>query len=188
MTASTATWRDYAGRSVLKLQVIVATMVVGCIVYLIIAAFFIGRQGPLHWQAAGVTTWIAVGLAACALAMRLAVVWFITLRARRAIVRGDFDARWKMEFEEGEEPPPPAGDARRFLVFLQTRTIIGAAICEGCAFFAIFSYIAEHNIVSLVVAVLSTLCVAIHLPTRWGTVRWIEDQLAWVERERSLQE
>ena len=78
------------------------------------------------------------------------------------------------------------GDAGQLFVVFQTRTIVAGALLEGTAFFALITYMIERSPLALTLAVLLILGVAVHFPTRSGVIRWIEDQLRLVERERQF--
>jgi hypothetical protein len=106
---------------------------------------------------------------------------------RRKIVRGT----WRL-------PPHPAfrpttaeflertGDAGKLAVIFNTSTIVSGALLEAPALFALVVYLAEHSLLSLMLAGLLIVGLATHIPTRSRLIRWIEDQLALLEQERQL--
>ena len=74
----------------------------------------------------------------------------------------------------------------RLLGLYNTRTILGGAMLEGAAFFALVTYMVERDPVGLAGAILLILGVALHFPTRSRVIRWSEEQLELLKRERQF--
>ena len=82
----------------------------------------------------------------------------------------------------------PAPEAGNLLAIFQRKTIVGAAMLDGGAFFAAITYMVEGGPVSLLVAVVLWLGIAAHFPTSSRVTGWIDRQLEWLEQERPLYE
>src|SRR5581483_670179 len=68
---------------------------------------------------------------------------------------------------------------RPWLAVYQTRTIVGAALLEGGAFFLLVAYMAEGAPWVLVVAAVLWIAMAwLHFPTRDKVEAWVTDQQA----------
>ena len=191
-------WHDQAAGRVLPLQIIVAALVAGCVSLLVV---FLSIAPPKPPAAAdnpvAMLTLVAALFAGIAVIARLVVLATIASKGRRAILEGNF-----REFPGGtasippaapprpdrgpEQPGEPPGDAGNLMTLFHVRTIVGAAVLEGCAFFASIAYFLERNPLALGLAIFLILGVAAHFPTRSRMVGWVERQLQWLEQERQF--
>jgi hypothetical protein len=182
-------WQEWVSKRVFVLQIIVAALVAGCTFFLVIALLVpgpgaqgAGGERPLQF------TWIAAAFMAAVIAARLVVPTIVVRNGRSSIARGTFSFPWDRDTgsqAEGEELKQ-MGDAGPLFMLYQTKTIIGAALLEGVTFFMTIAYLIERSPIALGLAVALILAVAAHMPTRTGVVHWIEDQLRFVDDERSL--
>jgi hypothetical protein len=134
-------------------------------------------------------TYVALAFLAAAIVARCVVPGVIVRAGRRNIARGAFplsDARGAAQ-ESSRTALERMGDAGKLLTLFQTKTILGAALFEGVAFFMLIAYMVERCTPILAVAIGLILAIAAHMPTRSGVVHWIEDQLRLVDEERSLE-
>jgi hypothetical protein len=101
--------------------------------------------------------------------------------ARKQIAAG----KWST----GKQPPgmpPPTTDAERLAFVYQTQKIMGAAMNEGCAFFALIAYMIEGNVIALGLALLLIAGVALRFPRRDQVAAWIDDQLGRLDMDRQV--
>jgi len=78
------------------------------------------------------------------------------------------------------------GDLARLWYVYMTKTIIGAALLEGAAFFAIIGYMLDNSPVELVCAVVLIVGTAAHFPTVDRVCRWIESQMRLIDEQRQM--
>jgi hypothetical protein len=74
------------------------------------------------------------------------------------------------------------GDAGTLMMLYRAKTIAGAAMLEGAAFFGLITYLVNQDPIALALGGLLIVGVALHFPTRSGVIRWIDDQLLWLEQ------
>jgi hypothetical protein len=185
-------WQERVSKRVLPLQIIVAALVAGCTFFLVIALVVPPGQGR---DAAGdaaqpqlMLTWIGLAFVAAIVVARAVVPTVIVRTGRRRIAQGTFQLPQPhvMSQGEGREPLEELSNAGPLFMLYQTKTIIGAALFEGATFFMIVVYLVERQTLALGIAIALILAVAAHMPTRTGVVHWIDDQLRFVDDERSL--
>ena len=187
--------REEIARRVRTSQIIVGALVAGPLVFLVIV-FVVIQQGFAGVpETAPILTYIALAFAFSAVLARLIVPNLIVAQSRRNIIQGTWQMPVSAHSQSGYSQTvqedfarfiEQTGDAGRLLFVFQTRTIVAGAVLEGAAFFALITYMIERSPLALIVAVLLILGVALHFPTRSGVIRWIEDQLRLVERERQF--
>jgi hypothetical protein len=184
---SDASWEEQVAKSVWPLQIIVAALVAGCGFFLVIvlavggpAAGNAGDERPL------VVSYLALAFLVAVIAARCIVPVVIVRTGRRNIAQGTFPTTQTPARDEPQPSPSPERDAAMLLTLFQAKTIVGAALIEGVAFFMLIAYMVERFTPILAVAVVLILVIAAHMPTRSGVVHWIEDQLRLVDEERSM--
>jgi hypothetical protein len=182
-------WQEQVSKRVWVLQIIVAALVAGCVFFLVIVLVSHGSAvGGAIGDGLTPLAWFALSFLALMAVTRVVVPAAIVRHGRRTIARGTFSlsrAR-QLPLQGDREELEQMGDAGRLFVLYQTKTIVGAALIEGVAFFMMIAYLAERQALALGIAIALILAVAAHMPTRTGVVHWIEDQLRLVEEERSL--
>ena len=186
---STDDWRSEIGRQVFTIQIIVAGLTAGCLGFMAIAVFLV-QTGPARAAdpaSTPIVTYMALGFAGMALVMRMIVPKIIEVAARKRIA----DGTWQMPTTaQGQTQTSQLverlGDVGKLLVVLTTRTVVGGAILEGSAFFALVAYMIEKSPLALAAAIVLILGLALHFPTRSRAAHWIEDQLAAVEHLRQF--
>ncbi|MGO9113587.1 MAG: hypothetical protein ACLP9L_30515 [Thermoguttaceae bacterium] len=177
---SNNSWHEEAGKQARTLQIIVATLVMGCVIFLLIALAVGPVVNPPNPLQPISLTMIACGLVGIELIAQVVVAWSIITKARRGIVNGTHNS-----------VDPRQGNGQSFevtylLSIVQTKTIISGALFEGMAFFATIAYLIEGNPISLGLAVLMIVCVAAQFPTRSRIVSWVERQIGAIEQEKML--
>ena len=190
---STDNWRDEIGPQVLTLQIVVAALVAGCLFFLAIVVFMVQIRDA---QAVGgdspLMTYIGMGFACTFVVARVVILRIIESRARKRIADGTWqvpeslqplqhpvNAKWVEQAER-------LGDRGKLLIVMHIRTIVGAALLEGSAFFLLITYLIEQSPLALAAAIVLIIGVALHFPTRSSAVHWIEDQLAAIKQLRQF--
>ena len=177
---------DEIGPPVRTLQIVVATLTAGCLIFMVIAIFLVQTgQGPAaDNDFPPIMTYMALGFAGVAIVMRMVVPKMIESAARKRIA----DGTWQLPDQQAQlaELVERLGDAGKLLGVLGIRTIVGGAILEGSAFFALIAYLIEKSPLALGAAIVLIIGVALHFPTRSSATHWIEDQLAAIEQLRQF--
>ena len=123
-----------------------------------------------------IITYMAVAFAAISLPLSTIVPLVVTNQQRRAIAAGKSTGGAGSAPGDGDRsaasPTPMTGLPAAYL----TQLIIGAAINEGAAFFALVAYLIEKNPIALAVAVVLIAGVATRFPTPGRVERWLEQQ------------
>ncbi len=181
-------WREELGPVLRTLQIIVGALTAGSVVFLIIAMILAGGIAAAA-DNPPILTYTALGFAATILLVRAIVPNVIVATGRSQIAQGT----WKSPGGHQANGAFSAmlermGDAGRLVIINQVRTIIAAALLEGATFLLLVAYLVEHSWISLSVAIMFILALAMHFPTRQRLVEWIENQLALLEQERQFGE
>jgi hypothetical protein len=179
------------------LQIIVASLAMGVVMFLVIVALFIPRivpaQGPpgggaplevfgKQIQGGGmqVITLAAIALGVSSLAMSYVIPGMLVAQGRRQIAR----ERTITGEPAKLSPTAQASDAGRLLGLYQNHLIVGAALAEGGAFFAGIAYMLERHSLALLVALVLIGAILTRFPTRDRLAAWLDRQLALVQEER----
>jgi len=178
-------WRDEIGQRVRIPQIIVAAMLVGCGAFLAIAMFINAMQtAPVDKETSALITFVGVIVTFAVIGARMVIPAVIVASTRQAILQGTPLPRSSAPRDaQAEEFLARTGDAGRLWLAFLTRTILGAAMLEGCAFFNLIAYLVEGTPLSLGIAIGLMAALACHFPTRSGVVHWIEDQLNQVAQQ-----
>jgi len=78
------------------------------------------------------------------------------------------------------------GEEGQLLIVYQTATIIGAALCEGPAFFALISAMIDESPLRLAVAGVCLLMVLARFPTVSRVENWLDMQIRAMKEDRLL--
>ncbi|MEZ6070185.1 MAG: hypothetical protein R3C10_07860 [Pirellulales bacterium] len=168
-----------------NLQIIVGSLTSGALTFLIIAiikSVFIDEgveRGEMELMA-----YLAFGFATVALVARAVVPHIVTLAGRRHIIRRESSSGLVAISTDKRSRPVPVVDA--LLNLYVTRTIIGAAIIEGAAFFALVVAIIEQQRYCLMLGGVMIIGIALHFPTRARVTQWLETQQMMLKEERQL--
>jgi hypothetical protein len=100
------------------------------------------------------------------------------------LVPGILVARIRRQLADKRPADTPGEDLGPLLRIYQTKLIIGAALCESAAFFALICYIIEGLIVAIPIALLALAGVVFHFPTINRVSLWIDQQRELIEQER----
>ena len=158
-------------KMVLISQIVVASLVAGCLFFLLVVVF-VGRDKLGTWELRPnqqPMTVLALVVAVSLLAMRIIVPRIITGQMLRALFqRESADPSWKDVF-----------------CVYQTTLIIKAAMIEGAIFLLLVMHLIEHSPWSLAAAVVFLAILLLHMPTPQRADNWIERQ-SQKQREESF--
>jgi hypothetical protein len=124
-------------------------------------------------------TYMSLGMAVVCAGMSLVVPRTIVAANRRQIA----DGTWH---PQNSQTRIPDSDAGKLAAVYQMKTIVGGAILEGAAFFALVAYMIEGHIMSLAVAGVLLLGVLSFFPTTGRVADWVQEQQRLVEEHRQL--
>lgn len=175
--------REYIRKVARTLQIIVCALAGGVLSFLA-AVIFIGSQNPPAASPdAPIITYCAFAMAIICGFASLVVPNLVSCRAHQSLADGGL-SQWGLV----KNLPNAAelGEVAPLAAIYQTRTIIGAALCEGAAFFACVAYLMEHQRPVLTLAVVLILILARHIPTVSGLESTIENDLASIQQMRQL--
>jgi hypothetical protein len=174
-----AAWEDEVTPRVRQLQIVVAALATGPVVFAGIALF-----APVQPVQLPLLAWVAAAFALMAFVLRALVPKLIVARTRQKIARGTATLPGNRMGPSTEEFIERTGDAGYLWLTYMTRTIVAAALLEGAAFFNLVVYLLQRSWMSLAVATALVACVLMLMPTPQGVIRWIGDQLEQIERLR----
>ncbi|MGO8689208.1 MAG: hypothetical protein ACLQLG_06205 [Thermoguttaceae bacterium] len=177
-------WQEAVGQFTLALQIIVAALVAGVLFFLAVVLLVV--RPAIHPP--GILTAVAVVFAGMMVVARAVVPRAVVAMARRRILAGTFQLPGRGPWGNQGQDIAADDDGRRLLAVYQQKTIMGAAMLEGCAFLAAIVYLAEGSLPSLALAAVLLVGIAAHFPTRGRITDWIQRQLELLEQERPLYE
>lgn len=180
---SISSWQDNVRSAVRTPQIVVVGLVLGCLVFMGVvlsvpmqpaaagdAPVGPGAEGPMM-------TYMAMGFVLLAILARVVVVPLVVATIRRKIAEGTWppeDYQAQGSYHRVVESDPTAG---KLAILYLMKTIIGGAIIEGAAFFLLVAYMMEASPLSIGLAVVLVVLLALHFPTAGGMISWIEQQL-----------
>ena len=182
-------WREEIAPAVRTMQIIVANLVAGPTVFLVVVLFIsAGGEPAQNGGAVPAMTCMALGFALLAALGRSIIPGQFVAGARKRIVQGT----WRPPGGRSGASSLPdlierAGEPRMLAAVFQTRTIVAGAFLEGAAFFNLIAYLLEQSWISLLMAVVLILGVAVLFPTRSAVIHWIEEQLDRIEQQRQFE-
>ena len=182
-------WRGQIGPLLLTMRIVVLALTAGCLIFMAIVFVIVqpGQAPAADNNSPPIVTYVALGFAGAAIVLRMIVPKIIESAAKKRIADGTWQGLVPIagqQYAQNAELVERLGDAGKLLGVLYIRTIIGGAILEGSAFFALIVYLIEQSPLALAAAVVLIIGVALNFPTRSGTIHWIEDQLARIEQLR----
>ncbi len=175
--------RDYIRRVCLSLQIIVGALAGGVLMFLAIVIFIGLQQPPAAIPDLAIITYTAYGMAAVCAILSFVVPNILVARTRKLLAAGDV-SQWGLvknlpNIEQLAEAAPVAA-------IFQTRTIVGAALCEGAAFMACIAYLIERQRPVLIVAGVLLLLILRYFPTPSRLESQIENELATSQQVRQF--
>jgi hypothetical protein len=186
-------WQERMGPSIRTLQIFVAGLVFGLVVFSAISVVIspiAGEQDDEDVVVRKALTYTGIAWTAAGLLAFAIVPGLVLSKARRRIVAGT----WQPPQQRRDLPVnaqlaqflEETGDAGKLMTVLHTRTIIAAALLEGLGFFWLIVHMVTNTPLSLIAAIAFIIGVACHFPTRSRVLHWIEDQLRLVDQQRQF--
>ena len=168
-----------------RLQIIVGSLVLGCLSFLAVALALSFQGGaPPAGRNTAIVTQCAVGFALIALVARFIVPAVIVSRGRRKILQ-ETSPRQR---PRGRRRAPNLAEriqvTSRLWALWTASTIVAAAIFDGAAFFALVAYIVERSTLSLIVAIGLVVFLAREIPTQSRLIFWTLYQLEMLDQEQ----
>jgi len=180
---SASDWREQLPAKVRILQIIVAAMSFGCFCLLIISVLV--AQNFNKAVAQPMLTYIALVLAAMSLGICAVIPRIIVSQGRREIARKLLPAS-KIESDNSINNMAERENIKIFEIFglLQIKTIVVCSMLEGPVIFLLIVYMVDHQILSLLAALVLLILLIIQTPTIGRVTIWLEDQMKLVDEER----
>jgi len=159
-------------------QIIIGSLISGVTIFLLIVVFLVhfagfgalaGPNPPATAQSIPFITYIAVGMAAILLPLSFILPGLVATQSLRSAAGGGPDGGSSPTKDAASTPGAVGGPAAAF----QTSAIIGGALNEGAAFFAVIAYLIEQNPIALVTALILLAALVVRFPTRGRVDRWI---------------
>lgn len=167
------------------LQLIIVAFAMGASIFIAVVTFLpIGQSNSRDGEdESTVLTLVAVawGVMSVPLAVLLSVV--VVKSGRDKIAKTSAQPAGSETRMSGSSEPDTA--AQLYALFA-AKTILTAAMFEGAALLAGVAYMLEHQVLALGVAVVTSMCIIIQLPTQDRFGHWIENQTRRVEEARQL--
>jgi hypothetical protein len=164
------------GPHVRTLQIIVASLVMGVILFGGYVVLFAPAQAKPGANGQ-ILTLLSMVVGASGLVLSPLIAGIMA----RAQIRGIASGTWQPS-QPGR--PAPDTDAGRLAIVYSTKTIVGAALCEGPCLLALVAYLVERQWPALLAAGVLVAALLWHLPTYDRVSNWIEDGLRQVAEAR----
>ncbi len=185
-------------------QIIIGALITGVFFFLLITLFIthviMPPAAPVGGMAVGagaipipapgggslplpLITLIAVAFGIMNLAMSFVVPKLVVDQGRRKTALEGPDAVAKSD-PTGPKQLYPAGYTGKLAVLFQTQLIIGAALLEAAAFFAVIAYLLERSPIALLTALVLLGVMFTRFPTGDRVNNWLDQQLSLLQEER----
>ena len=139
------------------MKIVTVALIAGVVIFLGVATFI--KSDPDPDAGTPMLTYMAAGSALINLGVR---AFMLTVIPKNEI------QRQRQHITDSEEGP------NRLAGIYQTRMIIGMALCEGSAFFAIIAWMSESNELALGVILFLVTVMIMSFPFRQRVLDWIE--------------
>ena len=152
------------------LQIIVAAMVVAVLAFAMLSFFLQDQEGNNEdRQGIAMITYVAAVFAVVSLTTQAIIPKMVTQQGLRFL---------KAEIAESEGSGPDAQTViRRLLGIFTSKTIVGCALAEGAAFFAIVAYLIEGHLLAFGIAAVMLVSIVVRFPTQSSVRHWCENAL-----------
>ncbi len=183
-------------------QIIIGALIAGVFFFLLITLFIthvmMPPAAPVGGMAVGagaipapgggslplpLISLIAVAFGIMNLAMSFVVPKLVVDQGRRKVALAGPDAVTQSD-PSGPKQLYPAGYTGKLAALYQTQLIIGAALLEGAAFFAVIAYLLERSPIALLTALVLLGVMFTRFPTGDRVNNWLDQQLSLLQEER----
>ena len=165
-------------KRVRTLQIIVAAMALGVLVFLaivlVVPAEHTGPAEPGDPLPIVTTLALAEGLAAFFIGPLLSGV--VVTIGRRKLAASAPSSGPTTSTGLASRPATSQGDADKLMGLYTTKTLIGAAIYEAAALFLCAAYLVEHNRLVPILAALLAAGLLVQIPTHDRVQQWLDEQ------------
>ena len=169
---------SFLAARVRTMQIILASMLLGCILFMGIALFWRqANQNPLAVMP--FVTYIALAFALMTLIGSFLLSNLATAGGRRNLARQQGPARI-----DTSSPDPASSDKKKLLELMATVLVMTAAPLEGGTFFLLVAYMIEGSLLAIVGALILLAVLASKFPTQERTERWLEQQQELLQQDR----
>lgn len=178
---------EFSG-TILTSQIIIGALMMGLVFFLGVIFLMVPAPAARPGQEPQMfLTGIAFLFAVPAALASVLVPSFLVRTTRRQIGKGTWKpARGTSEVAPEPLPPGPAGERLALLMLYQNQMIVGAALNEGAAFFALVATMIERKDAALALALVLIAGVAARFPTRERVLAWIDRQHELMIQERQF--
>lgn len=177
------TQSEYIGKVCLTLQIIVGALAAGVLMFLAIVMYLSSQKRAAAAPETPIITYAAYGMAAVCGIASFIVPNLVVTGARKSLIAGDV-SQWGLV--KNLPNVDQLGEVAPLAAIYQTRAIIGAALCEGAAFFACVAYLIEHQRSMLIVAGVLLVLILRYVPTPSRLESWIESEMTTIQQMRQL--
>jgi hypothetical protein len=165
-------------------QVLVGSLMAGVIVFLTITTIIStgdgGAKNPVAGAAAGknqpLLTYLAAGFSGSAVVLSFILPGLMVAQSRKRLAQeneaGLADARTGVP----DTSVRALNEFSNLAMLYRTQLIVGSALAEGAAFFAIIAYLLEQQPIALAMALVALGAIAVRFPTPGRISDWIERQ------------
>jgi hypothetical protein len=179
----TNTQRELVALLARPMQIIVFALTTGLVIFLaVVATLPIGGQQAGEPPREPFLSYLGIAAAIIALFVWAIVPRVFAGKMRQSIVEGK-----PLECHGLAHTTEDMRQIKPLIVVHQTNLIVGCAILEGAGFFNAVAYMLEHQQMNLLAAAVLALMILTQFPTGSRLVSWIEDELATIDRLRSMQ-
>jgi hypothetical protein len=166
-------------------QIIIAAMAIGVLVFLAVAFFVHTKVGAIDkTHKLDIITQIALVYGVVALIGGPILAGALVKFGRRRLACGGGPVRPAPRTASGFEGKSDQDGTSRLIGLMVTRTIISGAIYEGASLFLGVAYLLNRGLLTAVCAVLLVVALLMQMPTRDRARRWIDEQLRQIEQEK----
>jgi hypothetical protein len=173
-------WREQLPSKIRVMQVIVGALAFGCLSFLIIAILVSQNLNNADDQL--FCTYISLLYAATTFGVWAILPSIVVSQGRQRIQQKLFsNAKQESKNSTYDKIENENNKAQMLIALLQTKIIVAGAILEGAVFFLLISYMVEHSMLCISVAVVLLFLLVAQMPTCGRATFWVEDQLKLVD-------
>lgn len=169
-----------------SLRVIIGSMAAGAVAFLVVATCMrLAGAGKSPTETMSLLRWVAIGMAPIAFIASRVLAASVVESARRRLVAGTFQSGSDAG-SANRSGLAELGDAGALFGVYTTRAIISAGCLELATFACIVSFMFTGSLASLALSLALVCGIVANCPLAATSVaEWIEEQVRWVEEERT---
>jgi len=176
----------FLGSRVRAMQIIIAAMAIGVLVFLVVAHFVHAKVGTIDkTHELDLITHIALAYGVAALIGGPILAGALVRFGRRRLAKVGGPATHRAGKASGFENKGLDGHANQLISLLVSKTIICGAIFEGAALFLGVGYLLNRSILTAACSVIMVVALLMQMPSRDRAQRWLEEQARQIAQEGS---